>query len=211
MLKKLIRSSPWGKLVLIVLVGAIVVVVVVILLNSRADQGELVDVNIYPEESSVSESVKLYSCSSTASSSLETVSDFIIDLYPIKNVEQGSTTVPVRQDVPPTISLTEFKVSSWPSDDVYYEVFKDGKLYTSFWGVAVSIEVCDENNMTNIPLDDPSDVSLISEELPAAAAGSYIHGGHIPATPGTYRVDGYFFYDGKWHLTNRLEDVVFTE
>lgn len=153
---------------------------------------------------------ELYPCHSTTSTPVESVSDFdVVDLFAVRTHPDGYDYD--RLDNPPTISLSAFKEASRPTHDVYYEVTKDTRLYTGFWGVALEIEVCDQNNQTNIPLKEPAEANIISQDEPAASAARYVHGGYAPAQPGTYRVDAYLLRDGEWILTNRLEDLVFTE
>lgn len=162
------------------------------------------------ENGTTTEEITLYPCHSPANSSLETVPGFdVIDLSAVKTHEDGPDYD--RLTSLPAISLSEFEAVLSPTHDVYYQITKDTRLYTAFWGVAVNMEVCDENNMTNIPLEEASEVNLIPEDSPAASATSYMHGGHIPSKSGKYRVDGYMFYDGRWHLTHQMEGIVFTQ
>lgn len=74
------------------------------------------------------------------------------------------------------------------------------------------IQVCDQNNMTKksaVKSKNPNPENLTSGESTGFYGGLKFN--YYPIKTDTYRIDGYTYFEGTWYLTNRIEEVSFTE
>jgi hypothetical protein len=100
-----------------------------------------------------------------------------------------------------SFSITKLLDKTSPSS-VYYHIQKADGSYAT--GAKSTIEVCDKHNKTNalIATSTANIDPLQGNELGRII---YLHS-YIESTitPGEYRIDGYLYTNGVWHLTDRM-------
>ena len=73
------------------------------------------------------------------------------------------------------------------------------------------LQVCDKNNMTpkiyNLSLSPREGIKPI--DIQFSFLFSYNYGLVDISEPGDYRIDAYWFVNGKWHLTDRIDKITF--
>ena len=71
------------------------------------------------------------------------------------------------------------------------------------------IEFCDENNKT-VQKGSTSDTTVTGASENVQASTSRLAPYYMQNKPGNYRLDGYLFANGKWTLTNRIDQIRLT-
>ena len=89
-------------------------------------------------------------------------------------------------------------------EDIFFDIHKSDQGFMP--KVSGAIQLCDKNNNTLYKLD--LDPRLTSES--STGATWYIHGSSLPKETGDYRVDAYLYANGKWSLTNRIDNITLT-
>ena len=156
---------------------------------------------------SSSDTADLIDCTSTASAQPAKYPGWKTTLYSAP-LSEDSVNDNVSDNGVRSFSLKALKAQTSPSS-VYYHIEKtDGSFAT---GAKSQIEVCDSNNKT------PNYSTTSTANIDPASANSlgvyiYLHSrGYITAIPGNYRIDGFLYVDGAWHLTDRFSSVALTE
>jgi hypothetical protein len=72
------------------------------------------------------------------------------------------------------------------------------------------IEICNSDNKT-VATGTTRDTKATETSEHVQASVTYMQSYYIERKPGTFRVDGFIFINGKWILTDRIENVVITE
>ncbi len=100
-----------------------------------------------------------------------------------------------------SFSITKLLDNTSPSS-VYFHIQKADGSYAT--GAKSTIEVCDKYNKTNA-LIATSTANIDALEGNELGRIIYLHG-YIESAiiPGEYRIDGYLYSNGVWHMTDRM-------
>ncbi len=148
-------------------------------------------------------------CQSTADSPVEdSISGYDIRVYVAEIPEDYLSYSMLDDSDSRTFSLSEFENTSQvePAYSAFVNLSTDDDREE--FGIEVSSQLCNENNMTNRSLQ----VSSHALENERAGVTGYLHGTqyYIPTEPGNYRFDGYVYLGDDWHLVGQI-DLVFVE
>lgn len=90
--------------------------------------------------------------------------------------------------------------------NIFYQVEKSDQSYLPTDTRRI-VEVCDVNNKTYQYNTTDTATSGTSEGVVASETLIFKYNVNINSVPGDFRVDGYLFTNGKWTLTDRIENV----
>jgi len=148
---------------------------------------------------------QLYDCRSDKNAKVESVAGWNSIFYsgPIGK----SAPDPSQNTNRKTFSLKDLTgTPAETTEDLYFKVSKADESYMT--GAKVGFEICNADDKTD-SLTGFDTIKPAGENV--LATYIYFHGGRTPDAPGKYRVDGYLYVDGQWHLVSRISDIVFTD
>jgi hypothetical protein len=157
-----------------------------------------------PPITSNSSTVKWVDCTSKISDNPQKYSDWSTKLYAAKLEDKSSdneaTTTNTR-----TFELSKL-ADKKDTDSIYYRVQRDVFPQNYVTGSKVVMEMCNDKNQT------PQWYSTTWEKIPESgekisARVTHMHSTQQVLVPGKYRIDAYFYIDGKWHFSDRIEGV----
>ena len=158
-----------------------------------------------PPVTSNSSTVKWVDCTSKAADLPQKYSDWTTKLYAAK-LEDKSSDNEAAMTSSRTFEINKL-MEKKDTDSVYYRVQRDVFPQNYVTGSKVVMEMCNEKNQT------PQWYSTTWDKIPESgekisARVTHMHSTQQVLVPGKYRVDAYFYIDGKWHFSDRMEGVV---
>lgn len=139
-----------------------------------------------------------YDCYKSADSTLEPVSGFTTKFFSAELNKKGSYD-DENDTQNRTFSLKDYQdykeIPEGLKEDLFFVVRKSDD---SDFINKTAIQLCDENNQTNILLPKAK-----NNEYPSIKIAQFIYGSAMPNKPGVYRVDGFISVDGQWQLVDR--------
>jgi hypothetical protein len=147
-----------------------------------------------------SKAIIMVDCTSTNSDQPQQLSGWKTSLYSA-SISISSISDNVADNLVRSFSIKSL-ADSTSENSVYFHIQKSNDDFIT--GAKSEIEVCNKNNQTQY--------YGTTKTADIAAAGKtsnglylYLNGrSYMPTKVGDYRVDGYLFVDGVWHLTNRM-------
>jgi len=155
----------------------------------------------------IGKTLALVDCTSTTADKPQKVEGWDTYIYPSVNDEYKETysNQTVMQE---SYSIAKLNDKS-EVNNVYYRVqlvsFKSLPRDTK-----EIIEFCDENNKT-VQFGTTKDTKVTGASEHVQASVSKLATYYMQNKPGTYRMDGYLFTNGKWTLTNRVDAIKLTD
>jgi hypothetical protein len=147
---------------------------------------------------------KWVDCTSTIYDKPEKYADWSTRLYAAKledkSTENGAHGTDTRE-----FELSKL-TSKTDTDSIYYRVQRDVFPQNYVTGSKVVLEICNDKNQTMEWYSTKWDKIPESGEKISARV-THMHSTQQVLVPGKYRVDAYFFIDGKWHFSDRIEGV----
>lgn len=151
------------------------------------------------------EGIKLAECTSTDTTQTTPMNGWKSTIYSAPLRE--SSPEPDESNGVKTFSYFKIK-NQTETNSLYARVEKSDGSYIT--GHGVTMEVCDENNMSTKSYTTKNTNYAAGDSVTASV--SYFHGGQYLHGTGKYRVDVYVREkDNKWHLIDRMTNIFITE